>query len=75
MKLPIIKPKQLIRVLGKLGCIEKRQTGSHRIFYCSIQRRIISVPFHNKDIKKGLLNAIIKDLDLSLEEFNELLKD
>jgi predicted RNA binding protein YcfA (HicA-like mRNA interferase family) len=75
MKLPIIKHKQLIRVLGKLGCIEKRQTGSHRIFYCSIQRRIISVPFHNKDIKKGLLNAIIKDLDLSLEEFNELLKD
>jgi|AntAceMinimDraft_18_1070375.scaffolds.fasta_scaffold227195_1 predicted RNA binding protein YcfA (HicA-like mRNA interferase family) len=74
MKLPIIKPKQLIGVLKKLGCVEKRQTGSHRIFYCSIKRRIISVPFHNKDLKKGLLSAIIKDLDLSLEEFNELLK-
>jgi predicted RNA binding protein YcfA (HicA-like mRNA interferase family) len=75
MKLQVIKPKQLIRVLRKLGCVEKRQTGSHRIFYCSMQKRIISVPFHNKDIKKGLLGAIIKDLDLSLEEFNRLLKD
>ena len=75
MKLPIIKSKQLVRVLKKLGCVKKRQTGSHRIFYCSMQRRIISVPFHNKDLKKGLLGAIIKDLDLSLDEFNRLLKD
>ena len=33
MKLPVIKPKQLIKVLEEKGCIFKRQTGSHRIFY------------------------------------------
>lgn len=44
MKLPIIKSKELIKVLEKSGCILKRQTGSHRIFYYSKKQRIIVVP-------------------------------
>ena len=75
MRLPIIKPKHLIRVLGKKGCILKRQTGSHRIFYCLHNQKIIVVPIHNKDLKKGLIRSIIKELDLSIEEFDKLLKE
>jgi predicted RNA binding protein YcfA (HicA-like mRNA interferase family) len=73
-KLPIIKPRQLIYVLEKLGCIEKRQTGSHRIFYYPQKHIIIPIPMHNRDLKKGLLRSIIKDLDLSVEEFLRLMK-
>jgi predicted RNA binding protein YcfA (HicA-like mRNA interferase family) len=73
-KLPIIKPKQLVYVLEKIGCIEKRQTGSHKIFYYPQKRIIIPIPIHNRDIKKGLLRSIIKDLDLSVEEFIKLMK-
>ena len=69
MKLPIVKPKELVRVLDSMGCIEKRHTGSHKIFYYPRLQKIISVPIHTKDIKKGLLRAIIKELELSLEEF------
>jgi len=52
MKLPAIKPRELARVLRKLNCVEKRQTGSHLIFYCPNQKKIIPVPIHPKDLKK-----------------------
>jgi len=74
MKLPAIKPKQLVKVLEKKGCIFKRQTGSHRIFYYPEKQKIITVPIHAKELKKGLLHSIVKELDLSVEEFIELLK-
>ena len=75
MKLPAIKPRELIRALKKLNCFKKRQTGSHLIFYCPKQRKIIPVPIHPRDIKKGLVHAIRKELDLTIEEFTKLLKD
>ena len=74
MKLPTIKPSQLINILEKKNCILKRQTGSHRIFYCPEKQRIITIPIHNRDIKKGLLHSIIRELDISIEEFVELLR-
>jgi len=74
MKLPIVKPKQLIRVLEKKGCIFKRQTGGHRIFYYPGKQRIITIPIHPRDLKRGLVRSIIRELDLSIEEFVELLK-
>lgn len=74
MKLPVVKPRQLIRVLEKKSCILKRQTGSHRIFYYPERQKIVTVPIHTKDLKKGLLYSIIKELDLSVEEFIKLLK-
>lgn len=30
-KLPVIKPKQIVKVLQKIGFVERRQTGSHLI--------------------------------------------
>ncbi len=74
MKLPAIKPRQLIKVLEKENCYRKRQTGSHLIFYCPQQKKIVPIPIHPKDLKKGLVHSIRKDLDLSVEEFMELLK-
>jgi len=75
MKLPAIKPSELIRILKKLNCFEKRQTGSHLIFYCPNQRKIIVVPIHPRDLKKGLIHSIRKELDLTSEEFTKLLRE
>lgn len=75
MKLPTIKSKQLIKVLEKKDCVFKRQTGSHRIFYCPQKQKIVTVPTHNKEIKRGLLHSIVKELDLSIGEFIKLLKE
>lgn len=66
------KPKEVAKILQKLGFIKKRQTGSHLIFYSPELRRIIPVPMHTKDIKKGLLRGIIKQADSTEEEFIKL---
>lgn len=66
------KPKEVIRILEKLGFIRKRQTGSHVIMYSSKLKRTIPVPFHVKDVKRGLLLGIAKQAESSEEEFIKL---
>lgn len=66
------KPKEVIRILEKLGFIQKRQTGSHLIMYHPLKKLIIPVPMHAKDLKKGLLRGIIKQANSSEEEFLKL---
>lgn len=70
--MPAFKPKEVISILGKLGFIRKRQTGSHVIMYGSKSGITISVPMHTKDIGKGLLKSIIKHADSSEEKFLKL---
>jgi len=53
-KLPIIKIKDLVRVLRRLGFFEHHRVGSHAQFKHSDGRRV-TVPAHSgKDIKKNL---------------------
>lgn len=73
MKLPVIKPKDAVKALKKAGFEEKRQTGSHLILRHSQTKKIIVVPMHSKDIKKGTLRSILRQADLSVEEFVNLL--
>lgn len=73
-KLPSIKPKQLIRVLHKIGFIEIRQKGSHIFFYRERDRRATSIPYHQKDLGKGLLRSILNQVNLTTDEFIKLLK-
>ena len=55
-----MKPKELIRFLESNGYIFIRQSGSHAI-YKNLNKKMIVVPMHNKDIPIGTLNAILKD--------------
>lgn len=74
MKLPVLKPRSLIRALNKLKFYEVRRTGSHIILVNKDLKQIIPLPVHgNKDIKKGLLRSIIRQTNLSVKEFLELL--
>ena len=70
--MPSFKPKEVVKILKKLGFIEKRQAGSHLIMYSSELNKIIPVPIHPKDLKKGLLRGIIKQAESSEKEFLEL---
>jgi len=57
-KLPSLKPRQVVKVLKKLGFVFVKQKGSHRIY---VKGNIgITIPYHNKDLKKGTPRAIIK---------------
>ena len=73
IKIPSLRHKKIISVLKKIGFEESRQTGSHLILLNQKSKKIISVPVHNKDIKKGLLIGIIKQAGLTTNEFIKLL--
>ena len=71
-KLNPIKPEQLVRIVEKLGFIKIRQKGSHAV-YRHPDGRWITIPIHKGgEISVGLLRRIIKDLELTIEEFNRL---
>ena len=70
--MPAFKAKEVVKILKKLGFEEKRQTGNHLIMYHPERKRIIPVPIHAKDLKKGLLKGIIKQAESTEEEFLKL---
>ena len=70
-KLPAVKPKEAVKVLLKIGFIKKRQTGSHLIL--AKNGKIVPVPMHTKDLKRGVLKSILKQSGLTLKEFLKLI--
>lgn len=73
-KLPLLNPKEVIKILDKLGFKFIRQEGSHMFFEHPDGRTTI-IPNHpGQDIGRGLLNKILKkDLQISREEFEKYL--
>lgn len=69
-KLPIISGRQLIKVLSKLGYREVRQRGSHIRLAC-LDRKSVTVPDY-KVIDKSLLRKILRDVELTVEEFTQI---
>jgi len=71
-KLTPAKPEDVIKNLEKLGFKRIRQSSSHAIFYHP-DGRWTTVPIHKgKDIAKGTLHKILKDVGLSYEEFKKI---
>jgi predicted RNA binding protein YcfA (HicA-like mRNA interferase family) len=71
-KLPGISGKDCIKVLQKVGFYQKRRESSHIILRRDDPFAQVVVPDH-QELAKGTLRAIIRDADLSVEEFIELL--
>jgi predicted RNA binding protein YcfA (HicA-like mRNA interferase family) len=68
-RLPVLKPREVVRVLEKLGFVEVRQRGSHKQ-YRHADGRCTTVPFHgSRDVSPLLLKQIIKDTRITPEEF------
>ena len=60
-----------MKALAKIGYHEVRQRGSHIRLACP-GKRSITVPDH-KALGRGLLKKILRDPELSVEEFSSLL--
>ena len=72
--IPVVSAKKLIKVLQKKGFVLQRVAGSHHIFVRSQDKLRISVPMHSqKDLGRGITLAILKDAQITLEEFTNLL--
>ena len=69
-KLPILSATELIKILTKLGYYPIRQRGSH-ITLRSSHHPQITVPFH-KELAKGTLRAIIREIGITREQFMKL---
>jgi predicted RNA binding protein YcfA (HicA-like mRNA interferase family) len=67
-RLPVLKPREVIALLGALGFSEVRQRGSHKQFRHA-DGRSTTVPFHaGRDISPTLLRKIARDIRLTVEE-------
>lgn len=68
-KYPVLKPREVLRILERLGFEVVRQRGSH-IQYRHPDGRCTTVPFHGgRDISPILLRQIAKDIGLTIEDF------
>ena len=64
-----MKYNELFRLLKKDGWIEIRQKGSHVILEHPEKQEQLTVPFHaSKEVKKGLLIAILKQADIKTKK-------
>ena len=65
------RPKEVLQKYKKLGFIEDRQKGSHKILYHPISKRRAVIPFHLKELPKGTLAAILRESQVSKQEFDK----
>lgn len=83
-KLKSLDYDTVLKALLKIGYVVNNQKGSHIImrfvdkqkyislFGCRKNENMVVVPAH-KPLGKGMLRTIIREIDLSVEEFNKLL--
>ena len=71
-KLPQIKPKDLEKALIKLGFSPRPTKSGHVVFTQPDGRRTV-VPAHSRPVATGTLRAIIRQIDISINEFLKLL--
>jgi len=59
--------------LKHAGFVEDGQRGSHLYLWNEEKKLVTSVPIHSRDVKRSLLKQIIRQADLTEEEFRKLL--
>jgi predicted RNA binding protein YcfA (HicA-like mRNA interferase family) len=73
-KLPALTGNTVISALGKVDFQVIRQKGSH-VRMLHADGRVVTIPVHaGKTIGRGLLRKILRDAELTREEFIALLE-
>ena len=73
-KIGPVPPKKLIEILRREGFLVVRKKGAHVILMKEGVRTV--VPVHpGKDVKPGLVRAIIREAKLTRKRFFELLEE
>jgi len=72
-KLSIIDAKQFEKLLFELGFNAVRQKGRH-VFYRHPDGRYTTLPHHKgRDLSRPLIRAILREINLTIGTYNELL--
>jgi predicted RNA binding protein YcfA (HicA-like mRNA interferase family) len=65
----IITSTQMCKLLENEGFVNVRQRGSHR-FYRHTDGRTTVIPMHASDLDGTLIRKILKDVEISIDDFN-----
>jgi predicted RNA binding protein YcfA (HicA-like mRNA interferase family) len=71
-RLPRISGADAVKVFQKAGFTNARQKGSHDYLFKQGHPLALSVPQH-KELAPGTLHALIKKVNLTVDQFTELL--
>ena len=71
-KLPSLAPKKIIKILESRGFVLDRIKGSHHIYYHPETKKRVVVPLHKKNLPKGTLLEILRQAEISKDEFWDL---
>ncbi len=65
--------KKMVKILLRLGFQEIRTKGSHHFFFNLTTRKTATIPMHgNEYLSIGILKEILRDIDLSVKEYEQL---
>jgi len=67
--LPVLKPKEVVKILNRLGFTMVRQKGSHQQFRHADGRATTVTIHSSRDLSPLLLRQICKDIDITPAEF------
>ena len=66
---PVLKARDVVKILERFGFVEVRQRGSHKQFRHD-DGRATTIPIHSgRDISPILLRQILKDIGVTIEDF------
>jgi len=73
-RLPVVTPREVIRALERAGFFVHHQTGSHvQLKHRTRPELRLTVPFHSRDLPRAVIRSIIRQAEMSVEEFIGLL--
>ena len=74
-RIPVIPARTIEKIIYRIGFLKVRQSGSH-VFYRHPDGRTTTIPHHKgRDISPILLKKILKDINVSVEEFIKLFNE
>ncbi len=72
--LPVVKARACLRALERAGFYVSHTTGSHARLFHRVKRELrVTIPLHNKDLPLPVLKSILRQSNLTVEEFVALL--
>lgn len=72
-RLPMLKTRDVARILAELGFLVVRQKGAHIFFQHPDDRTTLLSRHGGEDIGRGLLRRILREIEISPEEFFDYL--
>lgn len=71
-RLPTITPQTMRRIVERLGFVFHHQNGSHAHFRHADSRWTV-IAMHTKDLPRGTMKKILRDIGMSDDDFLKLL--